>query len=93
MKVRIILILTSFLLALLIAPISVNVNDYIHSGICADSGQRIVVNFNISILSNLAHDRYLLYNDLKSNFSPVSMIFVAIFIFLLADIIVTVRRK
>ena len=58
-----------------------------------DSGQRIIANFNISVISHLSYDRYIFYNDLKADFSPGTLIFFGVFILLFADIVITLRRK
>ena len=58
-----------------------------------DSGQRIAANFNITVISHLDYVRDLFYNYLKYDFSPGSLIFFAMFILLLADIIIDIRRK
>ena len=58
-----------------------------------DSGQRIIANFNISVISHLSYDRYIFYNDLKADFSAGTLIFFGVFILLFADIVITLRRK
>ena len=58
-----------------------------------DSGQRIAANFNITVISHLDYVRDVFYNYLKYDFSPGSLLFFAMFIFLLTDIIIDIRRK
>jgi hypothetical protein len=58
-----------------------------------DSGQRIAANFNITVISHVDYIRDVFYNYLKYDFSPGSLIFFAMFIFLLTDIIIDIRRK
>ena len=57
-----------------------------------DSGQRIVANLNITILSHLTYNLYLLYDDLKSDFSAVSLTFFVVFFLLASDLASTFRR-
>ena len=57
------------------------------------SFQRIAANFNITVISHLDYVRDVFYNYLKYDFSPGSLIFFAMFILLLADIIIDIRRK
>ena len=58
-----------------------------------DSGQRIVAYLNITIMSQISYSLNIFYNDLKSDFSPSTLLFSGVLILLLADITVEIRGK
>ena len=58
-----------------------------------DSGQKITANLSITVISHLDYVRDVFYNYLKYDFSPGTLIFFAMFILLLADIAIEVRKK
>ena len=61
-----------------------------------DSGQRIVSQLSISVISHFTYDRYVFYNDLRYDFSYLptgTLIFFVILFLLFVDIADTLRRK